>query len=206
MRISLHNADKPLNPDSDTILIMGDGSSLISDLQRFLTWDLPHDVGALGRGIKEYPGKVHHWFNADGDSAIQWAENLPNGDETIKHTFGNVRGFDADWDVEQDNYHHSVITGDANRFHGSSALFATLASLSMGYGRIVLAGCPLDTEGHYYFPKKSKDTLGPIWLGYDFMAWLEFSQMQDAYKVRSMSGYTKIILGDANKAWIEDAL
>jgi hypothetical protein len=206
MQISLHHASKDLKRNSDAILIMGDGNSLITDMNRFLLWDIKHDVGALGRGVKEYPGAVQHWFNADGETAIHWAQQIAGNNGTITHTFGKVRGFDADWDIEQDNYHHQDITGDADRFHGSSALFATLASLKMGYRRVILAGCPMDCEGHYYWPEKNKETLGPIWLGYDFQAWLDFSQMRDANKVRSLSGYTKIILGEANEAWLNDAM
>ena len=199
MQIDLHQANRELKRNQDTILVLGDGQSMPTDLERFLSWDLPHDVAALGRGVREYPGMVHHWFNADGEQSIQWSTSLPS--ETIKHTLGEVRGFDTDWDLKQDDYHFDEITGeDAQRMHGSSALFATLACLELGYEKIVLAGCPLDTNGHYYFPQ-SRETLGPIWLGFDFLAWLDFSQMGKASRVRSMSGYTKIILGDATQEW-----
>lgn len=169
------------------------------DLKTFLSWDIKHDVGALGRAIRECPSVAHdlvrHWFNADGEASIQWAKSLP--DETIKHTLGAVDGFDVDWELTQNDYHFDEITGEkAHRMHGSSALFATLASLYIGYKRVILAGCPLDTEGHYYFPQ-SKETLGPIWLGFDFMAWLDFAQLPEAANVRSMSGYTAKILGEA---------
>ena len=199
MQIRLHKAHKELKRNHDTLLILGDGFCMREDLGEFLSWHIPHDVGALGRGIKEYPGKVQHWFNADGDSAIHWAKNLPNGAGTIKHSFGEIEGFDVDWEISQHDYHFDEITGEkAFRTHGSSSLFATLAGLEMGYKKIVLAGCPLDTEGHYYFPQ-SKETLGPIWLGFDFMAWLDFSEMEKAAQVRSMSGYTAKIIGKATK-------
>jgi len=176
------------------------------DLAEFLSWDIPHDAGALGRAVKEYPsvatGMVRHWFNADGELSIAWAKQLP--DEIIKHTLGSVDGFDVDWDLEQDDYNHGAITGEApdSRMHGSSALFATLAALDIGYTQIVLAGCPLDTEGHYYFPVKDKETLGPIWLGYDLMAWLDFSRQAESRNVRSMSGYTAMILEKATQEWL----
>jgi hypothetical protein len=178
-----------------------------SDLDEFLSWEIPHDAGALGRAIREYPcvknGMVRHWFNADGDLSIAWAKALPA--DTIKHSFGDVEGFDVDWDLEQDDYRNGEITGEkpGSRMHGSSSLFATLASLEIGYSKVVLAGCPLDTEGHYYFPQ-SKETLGPIWLGFDFMAWLDFSEMPESANVRSMSGYTAKIVGKANKEWTNE--
>ena len=206
MRINRHRAKRQPRRDNDLILILGDGQSMREDLQKFLGWKTPHDAGALGRGVREYPsverGIVRHWFNADGEASIQWARSLP--DDTIKHTLGDVDGFDVDWDFEQDDYHFDEITGEAaQRMHGSSALFAVMASLYMGYSKVVLAGCPLDTEGHYYFPQ-SKETLGPIWLGFDYMAWLDFAQLPEAQQVKSMSGYTAMILGTADAGWCFD--
>lgn len=204
MKIILHKAHRVPKRNSDVILILGDGQSMPADRDKFVDWDIPHDVAALGRAVREYPyGLVDHWFNADGESASQWARSLPR--KTIKHSMGEVDSFDVDWDLKQNDYHHGDITGEASdsRMHGSSALFATLASLYMGYERVVLAGCPLDTEGHYYF-EQSKETLGPIWLGYDFMAWLDFAEQPEAAQVRSMSGYTAKIIGMASKVWSDD--
>ena len=208
MHVKIHRANRSPARFSDVILILGDGDSMPADLETFLSWGVKHDSGALGRAVRQYPsianGIVNHWFNADGETAIDWARRLP--EQTIKHTLGNVAGFDIDWDIEQPDYHHQDITGDSNRSHGSSAFFATLASLHMGYSKVVLAGCPLDTEGHYYFQDKNKETLGPIWLGFDFMTWLDFSKTEQSVNVRSLSGYTAIILGKADKGWIEDAM
>jgi len=173
---------------------MGDGRTIQEDLDMFLSWGLPHDAGAIGRSIKEYPGKVQHWFNVDGEFAIHWAKNLPNGEGTIKHTVGQVDGFDCDWALIQPDYRYSEITNESQRVHGSSSLFAVLASLKMGYKKVILAGCPMDTEGHWYYPQ-SKETLGPLWLGVDFMAWLDFAEMPESARVKSLSGYTAKILG-----------
>ena len=205
MQINLHRAHKQPRRDNDLILILGDGQSMPDDLERFLSWKIPHDAGALGRAVREYPsiskGIMRHWFNADGELSIQWAKSLPN--ETVKHTLGDVAGFDVDWKLEQDDYHYQQITNEANRMHGSSALFATLAALKMGYEKVIIAGCPLDSEGHYYF-EQSKETLGPIWLGFDLMAWLDFAEQPEAVQVRSMSGYTAKIIGMADKEWTDD--
>jgi len=204
MQIKQHRAHRQPRRDHDLILIIGDGYTMRDDLDEFISWGIAHDAGALGRAVREYPsvanGIVKHWFNADGELSIAWAKTLPA--LTVKHTFGDVDGFDVDWELEQPDYNHGTITGEepGSRMHGSSALFATMASIEMGYRKVVLAGCPLDTEGHYYFPQ-NKETLGPIWLGYDFMAWMDFSDMMDSVQVRSMSGYTAKIIGKATKGW-----
>jgi hypothetical protein len=155
-------------------------------------------VAAIGRSIKVYPGKVRHWFNLDSECSINWAKNLINGEGTIRHTVGDVDGFDCDWECTQPNYNYAIITNDDRRLHGSSALFASLACIAMGYKKIVLAGCPMDMSGHWYFPP-SKETLGPLWIGVDFMAWIDFARQPDSKKVTSMSGYTAKLLGEATK-------
>ena len=204
MRVKLHKASKDMSRKADVLLILGDGDSMPGDLDRFIRWGVNHDVGALGRGIKEYPGYVRHWFCGDGDLSVWWAKNLPNGEGTIRHCMGEVEGFDIDWDLEQDDYNYGKITNEANigRMHGSSALFATLCGIELGYGKVVLAGCPLDMNGHFYFKEKSQETLGPVWLGVDFMAWIDFAGQDEAKRVRSMSGYTAKILGKADEQWL----
>lgn len=151
-----------------------------------------YDVAAIGRAVKKVPAA--HWFNADGETAMAWAEQVKKEYGAVTHTLGAVRGFDCDWDIEQPDYNYETITGERGRLHGSSAMFATLAGLAMGYEKIVLAGCPLDTEGHWYFEDKKPDTLGPIWLGLDYMAWLDFAKTDQSKRVKSLSGYTRDIL------------
>lgn len=205
MLVKLHQKpSKDISRQNDVLLILGDGDSLKKDMDTFFQWGVKHDSGALGRGIKAYPGYVRHWFCGDGDTSIWWAKNLPNGNGTIRHCMGEVDGFDVDWDLDQPDYNYCKITGESNvgRMHGSSAMFGTLVGLALGYKKIVLAGCPLDMNGHYYWPYKTKETLGPIWLGCDFMAWIDFKEQAEAERVRSMSGYTSKILGQATEGWI----
>ena len=205
MQIRLHNGPE-ISRNHDVLLILGDGRSMPDDMATFLEWKIPHDVGCIGRCIKAYPRPVQHWFNADGETAIHWAKNLPNGNGTIKHTLGEMDGFDVDWEMTQNDYHHSEMTGEklVTRAHGSSALFATLAGLAMGYKKVILGGCPMDTEGHWYFEQdfKMPETFGPMWPGYDFMAWLDFKEQSEAGMVRSLSGYTAKILGIATWQWM----
>ncbi len=191
----LTNNTKP-KPKHPVLLVLGDGLSMPDDLGRFLSFKVKHDAASLGRSYQRYPGLIRHWFNADGTGAKQWAESLPQ--ETIKHSCGDMPGFDVDWEVTQDDYHHQDITGEAGRLHGTSSIFAALAAIEMGYGRIVLAGCPLDTKGHWHSP----DHYGPSWFGMDFMAWLDFAKEKNAAKVRSMSGYTARVLGSPDKEWL----
>jgi hypothetical protein len=78
-------------------------------------------------------------------------------------------------------------------WHGSSALFSVLIGLEMGYTRIYLAGCPLDSKGHWYFPDED---YGPRWTMETYQAWLDFMDTPEAQRVRSLSGYTAKMLGN----------
>jgi hypothetical protein len=202
MKAILHSAQKVLARDNGVLFILGDGRSMLSDLTEFMSWDIGHDAGCIGRCVKSYPGHVKHWFNADGETAIAWTKQLKEQHQNglVTHTIGPVDGFDVDWDIEQPDYHYREMTGEGQRMHGSSALFAVLAGLEMGYDKVILGGCPMDAEGHWYFEPTSKDTLGPLWLGLDYMAWLDLSKETD--KVRSLSGYTAQIMGEASRQWL----
>ena len=203
MKAILHHTGKELTRHNDVLLVLGDGRSMPEDRERFYDWDVKADIAAIGRAIKTCNEHASHWFNADGETAIAWAKQIKGQSRNglMTHTLGPVDGFDVDWDLEQPDYRYEEITNERGRMHGSSAMFATLAGVAMGYGKIVLAGCPMDAEGHWYFPQ-SKETMGPIWLGMDYMAWIDFSHEEQAARVRSMSGYTAKILGKAEKRWI----
>lgn len=201
MRAKINSSKIEIGDITPVLLIVGDGRSMTADLEAFNTLCIDCDISAIGRSIK-HQNNARHWFNADGETAIAWAKQLKvENPELITHTLGEVDGFDVDWDIEQPDYHYQEITGEAGRLHGSSALFATLAAIALGYEKIVLTGCPLDAEGHWYFAP-TKETLGPIWLGLDFMAWLDFANTPDTAKVRSMSGYTQKILGTPERSWL----
>ena len=71
---------------------------------------------------------------------------------------------------------------------GSSGLFAALVGLKLGYDEIILCGCPAD-NGNFYDPE---------WVSDNFTkkrkVWLGAKEFFDG-RVKSMSGYTRSILG-----------
>ena len=180
---------KALNPERvpyshyPVVLITGDGRSLLSDLEDFSILSIPHDVMAIGRSINKYPGDVLHWANVDGADSKWWAEHLPG--KPVRHTIGKADGYDVFWDDEK---------VDFMPFYGSTALFAVLICLEMGYERIFLAGCPLDKLGHWF---NESDT-GPDWRPEDYQAWIDFAKTPSAKKVISLSGETKRILDESH--------
>lgn len=167
--------------NEDVLLITGDGRTVHGDLEFFKSWGISHDIMAIGRSIKLHE-KADHWANVDGPGSKWWAEHLPG--KPIRHTLGDCDGYDCIWDDGKP---------DGDPWYGSSALFAAIIALEMGYERIVLAGCPLDHDGHWYFGPEFD---GPEWRPEDYAAWIEFSCTPRAKKVKSLSGFTKRVLDE----------
>lgn len=182
---------------NDIVVIAGDGRSLPNDIERIKSMDINHDIYPIGRSVKLFD-TIDHWGTVDGSESIWWAENLNvkwhNG--LHRHTMGEMRGFDFDWEIEQSGYGHEDIL-----WHGSTALFAAITSIAMGYAKVILAGCPMDSSGHWYFVP---EITGPKWTAECFMAWLDFKTQPESNRVKSMSGYTAIILGTPEDTWLYD--
>jgi hypothetical protein len=77
---------------------------------------------------------------------------------------------------------------------GSSSLLGTLAALKMGYGRIILCGCPLIGKNEH---GGSYDSFRIGWTN-------KQKYLND--RVRSMSGWTKELLGAPTDEWLLDGL
>jgi len=198
MKLKLHDPTIDLKIQNPNVLITGDGRSLSSDLDTFLSWEVPHDVMAIGRSINIYPGIVKHWANVDGTDSSWWAEHLPqknDGKIPIRHTLGKCKEYDVDWDIVDSPWKMDEIV-----WYGSTSLFAVYVSLELGYDKIILAGCPLDNKGHWYFPDRTESD--PRWHGETFQVWLDFARDERAKRVRSLSGYTGQIIGLGTKEWI----
>jgi hypothetical protein len=173
-----------LGRGNDGLLITGDGRSLMDDLESLGQSVKEYDIMSIGRSIKICPPPVKHWAMVDGPTN-KWAEHLPlvnGGSFPIRHTLGLCAGFDVIWDDGED---------DGALWYGTSALFATLVALNLGYEKIILAGCPMDKEGHWYFGEEWK---GPEWREEDYQAWRDFVKLPEAKKVSSLSGFTKEVL------------
>jgi hypothetical protein len=196
-QLKLTKGKEHVKRNNDVLLITGDGKTLPDDVHLFYSFNVPHDVMCIGRSIKVVNSDILHYADIDADEGKWVAENLHKNNPTkingnlIKHTIGEVDWFDVGWDLEKDQ-----INGNDTSWYGSTALFAMLIGLEMGYKRIVLAGCPLDSKGHWYFPEQR---FGPKWEAETYQVWFEFAETEMKENVRSMSGYTKTLLNTPDK-------
>lgn len=89
------------------------------------------------------------------------------------------------------DYRYPAMTGS-----GSSGLFAVKVAQAEGFDRIVLCGIPMQTVGKHYFDQK-------LWADCDGFksAWVSsLEHFKD--NVRSMSGWTRDLLGAPTLSWL----
>jgi len=207
MHLKLTKPEQDVKVNCSAVLITADGSSLPDDLERWkwltrpvlidqiLAWR--HDVYCVGRSIQhDLVTEVDHWGDIDADYSAWFAGNLPekarNG-HIYRHTLGECKGFDVDWDIVGSMWNLDDVV-----WHGSSALFAVMTCQAMGYEKIILAGAPLDSKGHWYL----ENSKGPKWSGESYQAWFEFARLPASKNVKSLSGYTGQLLGVPTEEWI----
>jgi hypothetical protein len=197
IKMKIHKTSRQVMIFNPLVLITADGWSLPKDLERFDGWGIAHDTFAVARSIQCLKDPVDHWGDVDSDASVWVADNLKakdrDGNPPLRHTLGPQKNFDVDWDVDEG------ILWDPSEvlWHGSSALFAVLCCIAMGYKKLVLAGAPLDGKGHWYY----KDVPGPKWTCETYQAWFEFAACSEAQIVKSMSGYTAQLLGKPSEIW-----
>lgn len=185
------------------VLITGDGDTLPTDTREFESWGIPHDLYAVNRSLIFHERKVDHWAAVDLEETIWFAENVnssvaPGNHHIVRHTIGEVPvAADVCWemDYEWENENQKLVFG------GNSGYFAVLTAIFMGYQKIVVAGMPLNRNPHWY--ENKQDYVGPNWNGACYTNWMDFKmQSPDADKVKSMSGYSAFILGNATREWL----
>lgn len=202
MILELKEQQKEVIKSSDRVLICGDGKLLLKDIKTFLDWKLKHDAYCVGRSIQAYPGAVSHYADVDADAGFWVASNVEkNHPEKVgeagyicKHTLGGCPAFHFDWEINGAPWDMDEVL-----WHGSTGLFAVLTAIEMGYKKIVLAGMPIDSKGHWYFPDED---YGPKWTMETYQNWFEFAALPAAKKVKSLSGYTALLLGEPTKKWL----
>ena len=178
------------------LIIVGSGRCVWDDLEKL--WPITDDVMCVNDMIIHYPGEIDHVFSCDGYMLKHWwdARRPPYRDQFKKipqfHTVNN------DQDVPK-GYNLWAFAGG-----GTSGLAACFAGIGMGYEHIVLCGVPIDNEGHYWeapwgktnFQREIANSTGQI-RGDGRRFWVNAKEKFNG-RVKSMSGYTKKLLGAPN--------
>lgn len=199
----LHDYDITNHRNHDTVLITGDGATLPAEIKEFESWEIEHDIFAVNRSLLYHQRPVLHWTAVDAEESAWFAENLKkdvlpnNGHRLLRHTIGICTiGYDCYWEAVE--FMENEI--QTRLWVGNTGYFALLASIFMGYDKIVLAGIPLDRNRCWY---EAADEIGPHWVPETYTTWMDFKiQVPEADRCKSMGGYSGFILGTATKEWI----
>lgn len=164
-------------------VILGGARCLWEDLAALGKWRQDAATFAVNMAGLHYEERIDHWVTLHPEKFCKdvMPKRLPplNQDYTVwsharKHK--NVQKTIPDWG-------------------GSSGLLAVKVSLTLEFDKIVLAGVPMDPQPHFDRPGE--------WLDYVSYRrnWIKFKPaMQD--RVRSMSGWTKELLGGPDDVWL----
>ena len=169
------------NQYSGRLLIMGGARCVWEDLEAIGKFDghkmAVNDIGS------HYHGGIRHWVTLHPDYMAGWMKYR------MGHNYGN-RGHVQTHSLK----HHPDIAHywPLEEIGGSSGLAAVLIGLLLGYSEIVLAGIPMDGQGHYFDPPKGRSALDGT--GQD-QPWFWCRDNVFNGRVKSMSGKTKGWLG-----------
>lgn len=172
-------------------LIIGSARCLSVDLEAALRWFKPKVIIGINESGRDYPGHVDHWVSMHPEKMGCWIDERIRAGRPAPGTV---------W--SPNNRNHPEWTGPmikAESWGGSSGLFGIVVGLKGAkLTRLVLAGVPMDAlQGHYHRPKEGR------WLecdAYKAMWQRHLPKFKD--HVRSMSGWTRDLLGAPTESWL----
>jgi len=188
-----------LNKDRrDTIIIVGDATNVVKDLENFLKLcPVPFDTMCMNYSYMVVPWKIQHFVAGDShmEDMQKCAAQIP--DTCMKHCWNpQSLGFDIRW-----------LKNGRSGWNGTTANLGIKIALALGYTRIVLVGVPMDSSGNWYAPllksddiKQGKDHTNHLW------KWNEIASRPISRLLRSMSGNTADLLGKPTEEWILEAV
>jgi hypothetical protein len=180
-------------PKKDALLIVGDASGVIDDINNFLDFKVEFDTMCINYSAELIPWPIQHFIAGDSHMADMQAvaASLKNG--CIKHCWNpNSKNFDVRW-----------VRNSSQGWNGTTANLGIRIGLILGYLRIVLAGVPMDNSGNWYqrnIPaddvKQGKDHRAHLW------KWTEIATRPIARFIKSMSGNTADMFGKPTYNWL----
>jgi hypothetical protein len=189
-----------------SLVICGDGHNIWEDLDRFGAaarvgrgqvakpgWDFM-SVNKIG---ETFPGNIEHWYSNEPRVLVRI---MPGRRDQYTREFPTVWQAHSISELPPTNGIHVHVWPLGG--HGTSSLGATLVGIGLGYDRIALCGIPLDDGPHNGEPPwrttsfRSSEAAGGQRKD-ENPHWMKGRDLAFDGKVRSMSGRTRIWLGDA---------
>lgn len=142
-----------------------------------------YDVACINYTALYYPYFFQHWISLHPDLFVNYRKFIKRPRQVKTHSNRIEPEVDKVWNIES--------------WGSDSGLFACKVALGLGYNRIVVCGCPLDSSKKFYELLGTKQ-------GFDatnnLQNWKE--DVGGNADIRSMSGNTKQILGEPTLEWL----
>ncbi|NBB81648.1 MAG: hypothetical protein GVY36_19770 [Verrucomicrobia bacterium] len=170
---------------SRNFIALGGAQSVWSDYEAAKELCPDHDVGACNDAGKDFPGQLSIWATLHPELFRKWQRHRKGNQDYVSIT--------RRWHPETRIDH--VFDGSLG---GSSGLYLVKCALRLGYERIICCGIPLNDDPHY-FDNEAWDGVSRY-----RRHWLEL-QPHETERIRSMSGWTREILGYPTQEWLSVA-
>lgn len=175
-------------------LVLGDANTVWADAEAALSLFEPDIVIACNNIGREWKGRVDHWCTLHPAGCKKdW--------KPVRYEFEARQKAGRNRPViwAHKNF-QDFVDNAVSDWGGSTGLFAVkVARVHLGVDRIVLAGIPMSSEGAHYYTDR---------------AWVQAHLYYKGWKnhldeiapyVRSMSGWTRELLGAPTQAWLTSA-
>jgi len=174
-----------------TALVLGSAASVYGDAKEAFKLFTPQCVAATNNIGIDWPSKIDHWFTLHPNKTPDW----PGMEEALRRRKLARRNRPETWSFKPAPSIDHVIED----WSGSSGLFAVKALIEeLQFDKIVLAGVPMTKVGGHYNEKHEWHKAEMYHRGWKKHL-LEIKPF-----VRSMSGWTKEILGEPTRAWLTE--
>lgn len=169
------------------LLILGGAACVWDDADKALALGEYDAVMAVNDMIADWPGRLDYAVTLHPDKLPDWLRR--------RKQKGNP-GRPQTW-AHKGSGQKTPVDCQAQDWAGSSGLLGVRIGLMEGFGRIVLAGVPMEpTSAHYFDAKPWTD-------GKRYRSgWIAHKDEIAPY-VRSMSGWTREFLGAPDPAWFD---
>lgn len=136
----------------------------------------------------DYPGQVDHWATFHPEKMPDWiTRRLVEGRPHVAEL----------WTAAHKAVPAGLTFRRVDSRGGSSGLLAVFVALDLGADKIVCCGCPMEARGeHYHTPGRWAEATKYR------HAWERESIQARFERVRSMSGFTRRLLGVPDGAWL----
>lgn len=168
-----------------TLIALGGAEGVWQELEQALALCPDANVGAVNEAGRDYGGHLSIWATLHPEKLAKWQRRRQGNSDYLAIT-------------NKGHFEPRIDRIVPEEWSGSSGLYLVqVAILEMGYDRVICCGVPM-SENPHYFDKKAWSVASNYRRG-----WRQAAKSQRLEgRVKSMSGWTRELLGEPTKDWL----